>query len=204
MDSETQAHLFEPFFTTKEPGKGTGLGLATVSGIVQQSGGFIWVYSELGRGTTFKIYLPAVEAPVAVAVPERASPETLRGTETVLLVEDLSAVRAVTREVLERYGYSVLTAADGEAALEVAAAYAGQIDLLLTDVVIPKLSGRDVADRLAAMRPGLKVLYMSGYTDDAIVRHGVLQAGIAYLQKPFAPDALVRKVSEALKGAVSH
>ncbi len=200
MDSETQAHIFEPFFTTKEAGKGTGLGLATVSGIVQQSGGFIWVYSELGRGTSFKIYLPAVEAPAARVMPERASTETLRGSETVLLVEDLSAVRAVTREVLERYGYNVLTAADGEAALEVAAEHAGQIDLLLTDVVVSQLSGRDVADRLVAKRPELKVLYMSGYTDDAIVRHGVLQAGIAYLQKPFAPDALVRKVREALAG----
>ena len=196
MDAATQARIFEPFFTTKEVGKGTGLGLATVQGIVQQSGGFIWVYSEPDHGTVFKIYLPLVDEPVSQT--ERATAEDTRGTETVLVAEDVTAVRAVTREMLRRYGYNVLEAADGATALEVAANFKEPIHLLLTDVVMPDLNGRDLAARLQAARADLKVLFMSGYTDDAVVRHGILQQGIAYLQKPFTPESLARKVRTVL------
>jgi PAS domain S-box-containing protein len=198
MDEETKARVFEPFFTTKEAGKGTGLGLATVYGIVKQSGGFIWVYSEPGHGTCFKIYMPRVDASAAWhknAAPATASP---RGTETVLLVEDAAQLRSVGRKILERLGYRVLEAEDGEAALHIAAAEAGPIHLVLTDVVMPGLGGRRMAAELTRLRPRVKVLYASGYTDDAIIRHGVLQAGVAYLQKPFSPEVLAAKVREVL------
>ena len=198
MDEQTKARIFEPFFTTKEAGKGTGLGLATVYGIVKQSGGFIWVYSEPSHGTTFKIYLPRVDEPVeGLSVPS-SSAESLRGAETVLLAEDAAAVRTVARQVLERHGYTVLEAPNGEAALYLATKHHGPIHLLLTDVVMPGLGGRQLADQLRALRPELKVLYASGYTDDAVVRHGVLKPGIAYLQKPLTPEALARKVREVL------
>nr|MBI3613674.1 PAS domain S-box protein [Nitrospirota bacterium] len=199
MDEETQARLFEPFFTTKEKGKGTGLGLSTVYGIVKQSGGIIWVYSEPTRGTTFKIYLPRV-----VAVSERASltsvagAEFVRGTETILLVEDEESVRALACEALEEAGFHVLGARHGAEALVISHQHQGPIHLLLTDVVMPEMSGRVLADRLAPQRPAMKILYMSGYTDNAIVHQGVIDPGTAFLHKPFSPDALVRKVREVL------
>jgi PAS domain S-box-containing protein len=269
MDASTQAHLFEPFFTTKEPGKGTGLGLSTVYGIVEQSGGSVTVESELGRGTTFRIYLPTVEAaapaappparpvpaaapaarpgpataqparpaqaaapqarpapavtqpapaPAVAAVPAppaRVQPEPVRAeatplepdivsevvpqrTETILLVEDALRVRAVVREILEMNGYNVLEARHGAEALEINERHQGPIHLMVTDVVMPQMSGRELAQRLQPLRPDMKVLYMSGYTDDSIVRHGVLGAGIAFLSKPFTPDALALKVREVL------
>ena len=198
MTAEVQAHLFEPFFTTKEKGKGTGLGLATVYGIVKQSGGFVWVYSELGLGTTFKIYLPRVDEPGGVAAAAAALAPVGRGTETILLAEDEAPVRAVARQVLERHGYTVLEAPSAEAALDLVGRYSGPIHLLLTDVIMPGLSGRELAIRLAPLRPETRVIYMSGYTDDAITRHGVLEAGLVYIQKPFTPELLARKVREVL------
>jgi two-component system cell cycle sensor histidine kinase/response regulator CckA len=198
MDQATQAKLFEPFFTTKGPGKGTGLGLSTVYGIVKQSGGFIWVYSELSKGSTFKIYLPRVAAAAQRIEPSALPAAVPRGTETVLLVEDEPALRAVARRTLERQGYVVLEAPNGEAGLAVAAAHTGPLELLVTDVVMPGISGRELATRLVAARPTVRVLFTSGYTDDAIVHHGVLEAGIQFLQKPFTPSGLARKVREVL------
>jgi two-component system cell cycle sensor histidine kinase/response regulator CckA len=200
MDAETQKHIFEPFFTTKEKGKGTGLGLATVYGIVKQSEGYIWVESAPGAGTTVKVYLPWVEAEPAAEEPRRpAVPEELpRATETVLLVEDEDMVRRMTREVLEGAGYRVLEASSGFEALRVSAGHNGRLDLLLTDVVMPGMSGRELSERLAPVRPAMKVLYMSGHTDDAIFHHGVTQAGTGFLQKPFTPDALERRVRALL------
>jgi len=199
MSEETQAHMFEPFFTTKEKGKGTGLGLATVYGIIKQSGGFIWVYSEVGHGTTFKLYLPRVEELAErAAAPAHARTRPARGTETILVVEDEAPVRNVARQVLERHGYTVLEAPSAEAALDIATRYSGTIHLLLTDVVMPGLNGRELASRLADLRPDARVIFMSGYTDDAVTRHGVLEPGSAYVQKPFTPDAIARKVREVL------
>jgi CheY-like chemotaxis protein len=199
MDAETRSHIFEPFFTTKERGKGTGLGLATVYGIVKQAGGSVWVYSEPGRGTTFKVYLPPAQEGAVAGRPLVVVPaEVPRGTETVLLVEDEEALRTLAREVLESLGYTVLPARHGPEALELGAGYAGTIHLLLTDVVMPHMSGRELGERLSAERPGLKVLFVSGYTDDVVMREGLVEAQVAFLQKPFASKDLARKVRQAL------
>jgi nitrogen-specific signal transduction histidine kinase/ActR/RegA family two-component response regulator len=252
MDTATQAHLFEPFFTTKEPGKGTGLGLSTVYGIVEQSGGSITVETEVGRGTTFRIYLPQVETATAAAAAVHPAPATMPvaptiavappppavvplrqfapiqrpplrpepvpaaeaplepaivsetppvRSETILLVEDALRVRAVVREILEMNGYNVLEARHGAEAIEISERHRGPIHLMVTDVVMPQMSGRELAQRLQPVRPDMRVLYMSGYTDDAIVRHGVLGAGMAFLSKPFTPDALALKIREVLDTA---
>jgi two-component system cell cycle sensor histidine kinase/response regulator CckA len=197
IPAEIQSRIFEPFFTTKEMGKGTGLGLSTVYGIVKQSEGYIWVYSELGHGTTFKVYLPRVSDPVQ-QVAQRPTGKPAGGPETVLLVEDEEQVRRLARRVLEAYGYTVLDAMNGEQAVALATQHGGPVHLLMTDVVLPGASGRKVADELLALRPGMKVLYMSGYTEDAIVHRGVLEPETAFLHKPFTPDALARKVREVL------
>jgi len=199
MNEETQQHIFEPFFTTKESGKGTGLGLSMVYGIVKQSGGNIWVYSEEGRGTTFKIYFPRVTAEAEEYKRSNGVIEAPKGCETILLVEDAALVRTLAREVLETAGYRVLEAASAEAALNLCENINGtRIDLLLTDVVMPGMSGDDMSKILLAKHPNLPVLYMSGYTDEAIVQHGVLEPGLNFLQKPFSPGALALKVREVL------
>jgi two-component system, cell cycle sensor histidine kinase and response regulator CckA len=197
MSHETQARIFEPFFTTKEVGKGTGLGLSTVFGIVKQCGGNIWVYSELGGGTTFRVYFPVFEGPDTV-VPEAPEPATLKGSETVLLVEDQDDVRRVAQQILKRYGYHVIEARNAGEAWLSAERHPRTIHLLLTDVVMPQMSGRELAERLHRTRPSLKILYMSGYTENSVVQHGILDSGVAYLQKPFLPELLARRVREVL------
>ena len=198
MDRDTQARIFEPFFTTKEQGKGTGLGLATVYGIVKQSGGYIWVYSEVGHGTTFKIYIPRVDEALAIETPARAPAAGAGVSETILLVEDEEIVRSLAREILESHGYRVLEASGGREALQICERFEGEIQMVLTDVVMPEMSGRVLAGHLATVRPKAKVLYMSGYMGDAIARHGMLEAGVAYLQKPFTIESLTQKVREVL------
>jgi CheY-like chemotaxis protein len=198
MDAETQGHVFEPFFTTKEKGKGTGLGLATVYGIVKQSGGYIWLYSETGKGTTFKVYLPRVTELVDVKEHRKEADAPRRGSETVLVAEDETGVRALTREYLESSGYQVLEAQNGAEALEIAAQHPGEIHLLLTDVVMQGISGCKLAENMVKLRPNVKVLYMSGYTDQAIVRHGILAEDTVLLQKPFTLNSLSRKLREIL------
>jgi CheY-like chemotaxis protein len=198
MNAETRARLFEPFYTTKEPGRGTGLGLAMVYGIVKQSGGHIWVYSEVGRGTTFKIYLPAItersEGPNTVT----DAVESFGGGETILLVEDEEDVRRLVLRILSDRGYTILEAAHPGDAIEIATRYVDQIDLLLTDIVMPYMSGPVVAKLLTEARPGLRVLFMSGYTDNAVIHHDTIAADRAYLEKPFSPDDLARAVRRVL------
>ncbi|MBI4775336.1 MAG: PAS domain S-box protein [Deltaproteobacteria bacterium] len=198
MSREIQAKIFEPFFTTKEMGKGTGLGLSTVYGIVKQSNGNIWVYSEVGRGTTFKIYLPRIDKECRHVDEARLLTESFEGFETILVVEDDVQVKNLTLKVLLGYGYTVLGAADGPEALQISAAHEGKIHLLVTDVVMPGMSGKVLADQMKVQQPKMKTLFMSGYTDNAIVHHGVLEGGSAFLQKPFAPKVLARKVREVL------
>jgi PAS domain S-box-containing protein len=203
IDRETLTRIFEPFFTTKEVGKGTGLGLSTVFGIVQQSGGNVWVYSEPGHGTTFRVYLPRVAGDVERAFLERPSPGSSRGNETVLLVDDDDQVRGVARDILRRHGYVVLEASNAGEALLVCEQHTARIHLLLTDVVMPRMSGRVMAERLRGERPEMKVVFMSGYTDDAVTQHGVLESDVPYLQKPITPDKLARKVRQVLDMSLS-
>jgi two-component system cell cycle sensor histidine kinase/response regulator CckA len=198
MTKEVQEHVFEPFFTTKEKGKGTGLGLSTVYGIVKQSRGNIWVYTESGKGTTFKVYLPRAERLISEKKKKDKKAEALTGSETILIVEDDEMVRKFAERALKGFGYRILIAANGEEAIRIAGEHEGPIDLMLTDVVMPGMNGQEIEERLRTLRPDIKVLYMSGYTDNAIVDHGVLNKGKAFLQKPFTIDALGRKVKEAL------
>jgi CheY-like chemotaxis protein len=199
MDRETQKRIFEPFFTTKETGKGTGLGLSTVLGIVERSGGSVWVYSEPGIGTTFRVYLPRVagEPDADASGPSRVKAD-LRGSETILLVEDEEQIRRVAREILVKQGYRVIEARNGVEAIAEAEKYPGNIDLLVSDVVMPQMGGPELAERLVRIRPTMKVLCMSGYTDDALVRHGALKGSIAYLQKPITPETLAHKTRTVL------
>ena len=201
MDSKTQARIFEPFFTTKAVGKGTGLGLSIVYGVVKQSGGSIAVHSELGQGTMFKIYLPEANEAPAINESRPADAAEYRGSETILLVEDAAPLGELSRTILQSHGYKVLSAEDGFEALRIAGQHRGPIQLLLTDVVMPGMSGSELADRLARLRPEMKVLYMSGYTDDTITRYGVLAPNLAMLQKPFTQKALIHRVRTVLDAA---
>ncbi|HET7210070.1 MAG TPA: PAS domain S-box protein [Terriglobales bacterium] len=198
IDPDTLTHIFEPFFTTKEVGKGTGLGLATVYGVVKQSGGYIWVESEPGLGASFQIFLPQVDEPTADIAAKTAVDDTVGGSETILLVEDSEALRKLTRSFLESHGFKVLVAQDGEEALQVETRYSAKIDLLLTDVVMPGMNGRVLAERLLPRQRGMRVLYISGYTDSFVARHGVLEEGTVLLHKPFTEEVLIKKVREVL------
>jgi CheY-like chemotaxis protein len=200
MDAETQTHIFEPFFTTKEKGKGTGLGLATVYGIVKQSGGFIWVYSELGKGTSFKIYLPRLEEVEENAGTPKAATEVLGGTGTVLLTEDEHDVREIAREFLESGGYKVIEAKDGAHAIQLAAQHRGEIDLLVTDMVMPGMTGQELAVRLQKEHAGLAVVFMSGYSEHAATEMANADPSVRLLTKPFSRAAILRTVLEILQG----
>jgi two-component system cell cycle sensor histidine kinase/response regulator CckA len=198
MRPEVRERIFDPFFTTKEKGKGTGLGLSTVYGIVRQSGGSIWVYSEMGLGSTFKIYLPRADEGGVDAEEREEEREIPRGRETVLLVEDEDAVRRIAAEFLRKQGYTVLEAHQGGDALLICRRTESVIHLMVTDVVMPGMSGRELVENLAPLKPEMRILYMSGYTDNAIVHHGVLEPGVNFLQKPFTLNDLARKVRDVL------
>jgi CheY-like chemotaxis protein len=198
MSPEVQSHLFEPFFTTKEKGKGTGLGLSTVYGIVKQSNGYITAFSENGRGATFRVYLPLVDDLAATAKPLVEPEKWVAGSETVLLVEDEQSIRGLMQAMLRMKGYTVLEAADGQEALGLFKGNEDRIDLVITDVVMPKMSGRELATRIVADRPKTKVLFVSGYSEEAVLYQGIFEPGTAFLQKPFTPDSLARKVREVL------
>jgi two-component system, cell cycle sensor histidine kinase and response regulator CckA len=198
MDSKTQARIFEPFFTTKEFGKGTGLGLSTVYGVVKQSGGSVWVYSELGIGTTFKIYLPCVDSALETEPPTETMKRIDRGSKTILIVEDDAALLQVTGQSLQEAGYTILAAQSPAEAIHISESHPGPIHLMVTDVIMPGMSGSQLATHLSPLRTEMKVLYVSGYTDDTIVHHGFLESGLAFLQKPFSPKMLARKVGEVL------
>jgi CheY-like chemotaxis protein len=198
MDRETQASIFEPFFTTKGLGRGTGLGLSTVYGIVKQNRGHIWVYSEPGKGTTFRVYLPRTGVQTEGVEKEQASTPSLEGSETILVVEDDEPVGKMAERMLGGYGYRVLTARNGTEALEISGSYSGPVHLLLTDVVMPDMTGLDLAEQLKSRFPEIKVLYMSGYTDNVIADHGVLEKDVNFIQKPFSREGLGGKVREVL------
>jgi CheY-like chemotaxis protein len=200
MDPEIQSRIFEPFFTTKPVGQGTGLGLSTVYGIVKQSEGFIWCYSEPGQGTTFKIYLPLAGTRATPAPAERRPVELRGGTETILVVEDEDVVRTLACRGLREQGYTVLEAKHGREALEQVEQNHQRIDLVISDVVMPELSGRELGNRLGVLRPELPVLYMSGYTGEDVIQRGLLEPGVPFQQKPFTPEGLARKVREMLDG----
>lgn len=204
MDRETQARIFDPFFTTKELGKGTGLGLATVYGIVKQSGGYIWVYSELSKGTVFKVYLPLIEQTVQSVGQKEPEIEFLGGSETILLAEDSDSLREMAKEYLESVGYSVLETSSGKEALQRAKDFDGTIHLLLTDVVMPEMSGPDLANEMMSIRPAIKIIFTSGYTDDTIARQGILDPSVTFIQKPYRPKALARKIREVLGEATAN
>lgn len=198
MTHETQSRIFDPFFTTKGVGKGTGLGLATVYGIVKQSGGYIWVYSELGKGSVFKIYLPLIEQSAQPGEKSEQESMAFRGSETILLAEDTDSLREMAKEYLESVGYTVIAAVSGKDALQRAKDFDGTIHLLLTDVVMPEMSGPELAAELASLRPGIKIIFTSGYTDDAIARQGILDPSVTFVQKPYRPKALARRIREVL------
>jgi CheY-like chemotaxis protein len=200
MSEETRKQVFEPFFTTKELGKGTGLGLSTCYGIIKQTGGSITVESEVGKGTTFRILLPQADEAAEVAVQQSVEHPPLSGSETILLVEDEDAVRNLASRALRKQGYTVMEAAHGGEALDIVQRLEVPVDLLVTDVVMPQVSGRELVEKLAVLSPETEVIYMTGYTDDAIIHHGVLDSGIELIQKPFKPRVLLEKVREVLDG----
>jgi CheY-like chemotaxis protein len=202
MTEEVRRNIFEPFYTTKQQGKGTGLGLAMVYGILRQSGGWIDAQSEIGRGSTFRIYLPRVDSALATDGAKPATVDSLRGEETVLIVEDQQAVRGLAKKMLQARGYHVLDAANGDDAHAVVMRHSGAIDLLLTDVVMPGTDGRSLSEQLRQLRPNLRVILMSGYAEDMIAHRGALDSGLAYIQKPFCPDELAAKVREVLDSPV--
>jgi CheY-like chemotaxis protein len=204
MDDATLRRAFEPFFTTKEPGKGTGLGLATVYGIVKQSGGHVWVYSEPGWGTTFKVYFPRYGDVAEPGRPALEAGPAPGGTETILVVEDDEMIRSLIRDILESTGYRVLVADDPDQGMKLIGEQQDEIHLLLTDLILPGMSGRELVDRVTKEKPEMRVLFMSGYSDEAVARHGILEPGLAFLQKPFSRDGLVRKVRDVLDSAGSH